>query len=230
KSKAGLMLGGRTTYSNWILKKIKNTDFNQNRISFSDFILRYDQDINPNNKISLSGYYSVDNFRMSSDTLFSASNFHYENFAASLGCLHQFSSSTSSKTSFLYSAYRYELKNDGSPVNAFQQDFDISEATIKTELNYSGSEKHEFSGGIEVKGIQSNPGTKIPVGDESIVMRQEVETEQAIEAAAFISDQYNITPALSLYAGLRYSMFTSLGSQTVYNYLPEAPRNNFTRT
>src|SRR5699024_1430863 len=36
KGKGGLMLGGRTTYSNWILNKIDNADFQHNRISFSD--------------------------------------------------------------------------------------------------------------------------------------------------------------------------------------------------
>ena len=62
KGKGGLMLGGRTTYSNWVLRNINNAEFRQNRVSFSDFILRHDLDINPNNKLTLSGYYSTDLF------------------------------------------------------------------------------------------------------------------------------------------------------------------------
>src|SRR5690606_13319973 len=54
KGKGGLMIGGRTTYSNWILKNIDNADFQHNRISFSDFNLRHDLDISPKSKLTLS--------------------------------------------------------------------------------------------------------------------------------------------------------------------------------
>lgn len=230
KGKAGLMLGGRTTYSNWILKNIDNADFQHNKISFSDLILRHDLDIGKNSKLSLSGYYSLDEFKMKSDTLFSASDFRYENKALSLGFLHQFSPKLSSKTSAIYSAYQYELSNDMSPANAFLQDFDISEGTIKSELNYSISDLHEISGGIEVKGIETNPGRKLPVGEESIVKRFETTQEQALESAIFVADELELTPDLSLYAGMRYSMFSSYGPQTVYTYLPGAPINSNTKT
>ena len=229
KGKGGLMLGGRTTYSNWILKNIDNADFQHNRISFSDFNLQHDLDISPNSKLTLSGYYSLDKFKMNSDTLFSASDFRYENKALSLSFLHQFSPKLSFKTSVLYSAYQYELSNDFSPVNAFRQDFDISEGTIKSDLSYSMSEQHEFSGGIEVKKIKTNPGRKFPEGEKSIVQRQETVPEQALESAAFISDQYDLTPNLRLYAGVRYSMFTNFGPQTINTYLPGAPKNSNTK-
>lgn len=229
KGRSGLMVGGRTTYSNWILKKIKNAEFSQNRISFSDFILRHHIDFNPNNKILLSGYYSVDNFRMSSDTLFSAPNFRYRNRAASFSFLHRFSPLLSSMVSVIYSGYGYDLSYDASAANAFTQDFDISEWSVKTELNYSSSDLNEISVGVEIKKIKSNPGTKSPLGDQSIVLRQGIAPERGLESAAFLSDVYNVTPNLSLDLGLRYSMFTYLGSQTVYDYLHDAPKNNYTR-
>ena len=229
KGNAGLMVGARTTYSNWILKNIDEANFHYNSISFSDFILRHDFDINAKNKLTFSGYYSVDKFKMNSDTLFSASDFRYQNIAASLSFWHQFSKKLSSKTSVLYSAYQYKLSNDGSPLNAFLQDFDIAEGTVKSELNYAMSDQHELSGGIEVKKINTNPGRKLPEGEESLVQRQEVATEQAFEAAAFIADEYNLTPDLSLYAGLRYSMFTNYGAQIVNTYLPGSPKNSDTK-
>ena len=230
KGKAGLMVGGRTTYSNWILQNIDNADFQHNRISFSDLILRHDLDIGDNSRLSLSGYYSMDEFKMKSDTLFSASDFRYENKALSLGFLHQFSPYLSSTTSIIYSAYEYDLSNDLSVANAFQQDFDISEGTIKSELNYAISEEHELSGGIEVKGIKTNPGRKLPIGEESLVRRYETSTEKALESAIFVADEYDITPELSLYAGLRYSMFGNFGPQTVYTYSPGSPINSNTQT
>lgn len=229
KGKAGLMLGGRTTYSNWILKNIDNADFQHNKISFSDLILRHDLDIGKNSKLTLSGYYSIDKFKMKSDTLFSASDFRYENKALSLSFLHHFSPDFSSKTSAIYSSYQYELSNDTSPANAFIQDFDISELTVKSELNYSISDLNDISGGIEVKGIETNPGRKLPVGEESIVKGFETTSEQALESAFFIADEYDLTPKLSLYIGMRYSIFNSYGPQMVYTYLPESPINSNTK-
>lgn len=229
KGKGGLMLGGRTTYSNWILNKIDNADFQHDRISFSDLVLRHDLDIGKNSKLSLSGYYSLDEFQMKSDTLFSASDFRYENKALSLGLMHQFSANLYSKTSLIYSAYEYDLSNDISAANAFVQDFDITEATFKSELSYALSDLHEISGGVEVKGITTNPGRKLPVGEESIVKRFETIREQALESAIFLADEYDITPALSMYAGVRYSMFGSYGPHTVYTYMQNAPINGNTK-
>src|SRR5699024_9066827 len=157
-----------------------------------DLVIRHDLDIGKNTKLSLSGYYSLDEFQMKSDTLFSASYFRYENKAASLGLMHQFSPNLYSKTSLIYSAYAYVLSNNISTVIAFVQDFDITEATFKSELSYALSDIHEISGGVEVKGIETNPGRKLPVGEESLVKRFETTKEQALESEIFLADEFDI--------------------------------------
>ncbi len=224
KGKGGIMIGGRTTYSNWVIKKVKNADFNKNRVSFSDIILKADYDINANNKLNLSSYYSADNFRMRSDTLFSITDFRYKNIGLSLRYLRNFSDYLSTSLTMIYSGYKYKLSYDASPANAFFQNFDISESIIKGELKYSKPKFHDVSSGIELKKIQSNPGVRSPLGEASLIEKQENEPEQSFELSLFLSDEYNITKSLSLYAGIRYSLFGNFGPQTVYSYIADLPK------
>ncbi len=45
-----------------------------------------------------------------------------------------------------------------------------------------------------------------------------------MESAVYLGDQYAVSPALSINAGLRYSVFSYLGPHDVYNYAPGQPR------
>jgi hypothetical protein len=228
KGSAGLIMSGRATYSNWVLKRVKNSDFNQNRVSFADAMFRYDHDLGAKNKLSLSGYYSEDNFNMSSDTLFSFSDFHYTNKALSAKFMHRFSNDLSGSVSTIYSGYGYDLSYDASPENAFIQDFGISERILKAEAGYSGLAKHEFIGGLEVKNIQVNPGTQSAFGKASIVKDLVIEKEHAFESALYVSDQYSFSDDWSFYMGLRYSAFQRMGAQTVYSYMPSEAKSTET--
>lgn len=50
-----------------------------------------------------------------------------------------------------------------------------------------------------------------------------------MDSAIFLVDEYDITPALSVYAGVRYSMFGSYGPHTVYTYMQDASINSNTK-
>ena len=68
------ILTGRTTYSNWIFGLIDNADLQNSRASFYDINGKITYDLNKNNKIDLSSYYSHDAFRFNSDTIYSYDN------------------------------------------------------------------------------------------------------------------------------------------------------------
>lgn len=225
KGKSGLMLGGRTTYSNWLLKKVGNADFSENEVFFADGIMRYDHQINDNNDVVVSGYYSTDKFRISSDTLFSFSNFSYKNGNASVKWNHRFGNQLDGSLSAVYSAYGYDLAYDESPPNNFVQDFGINEATVLADLAYYADDVHTLRGGVQLKRYQINPGTKSPQTSESVVRPVAIDDERALETTVFLSDEYILTDRLTLYGGYRYSFFTNYGPQTVNNYQPGTAKN-----
>ena len=54
------MIGLRSTYSNWILKRIQNGDFNNTRANFADGMVKFSQQLSPKSRIQAFGYYSFD--------------------------------------------------------------------------------------------------------------------------------------------------------------------------
>lgn len=227
--KAGLTVGGRATYSDWVLNQVGNAEFSNNEVAFADVQLRYDHDFDENNRLTLSGYLSNDRFRMDSDTLFSFSNFAYQNQAFSARYGRIFSRQLSGSLTISHAGYHYDLSYDESQENAFSQTFGLEEQTAKVELNYNGYNAHEISGGIEMKRIGISPGTQRPLTENSLVSELDIQREQGLESALFLSDEYAISDRFSLYGGLRYSLFMSLGAQSVNTYLEGAPKNDQTR-
>lgn len=230
EEKTSLLLSGRTTYSNWILKRAKSASFSENKVSFYDVIAKVDHSIDDKNELTFSSYLSSDNFRLSSDTLFSFSNFGYTNFASSISWDREISSILESKVSGTFSRYNYAITYDESIPNGFTQDFGLNEGSINAEADYYPTEDLTLKGGISSKYYHINPGSKSPLSDESIVKPVILETERGLESAIFASAQYQAHEDLLIYGGLRYGVFNELGLKTVYNYLPNSPKNGETLT
>ncbi|MEO0404625.1 MAG: TonB-dependent receptor, partial [Bacteroidota bacterium] len=205
KEKAALLLGGRTTYSNWILSRLKNANFSENRASFSDLILRYDHEINANNELVLSGYLSRDKFKLTSDSLFSFSNFSYANANAGVQWKKKFNTNFEGNLNTYVSSYGYELMFDESPANAFTQDFGIVEKATKLDLNYYLDDFHEMSFGLAAHHFNVNPGSKLPSGEESLVTPLEIQETNGLESAVYVADLFQPNEDWSISLGLRYS-------------------------
>ncbi|HEX4852064.1 MAG TPA: hypothetical protein VFV08_14715, partial [Puia sp.] len=65
KDKSSILIGGRTTYSNWLLHAIP-TNYSNSDASFYDVNLHITHNFNPKNSLFLSGYLSHDQFRLNS--------------------------------------------------------------------------------------------------------------------------------------------------------------------
>lgn len=228
KEKTSLLLSGRTTYSNWVLKRAKSANFSENEVSFYDIIAKVDHQINEKNDLTFSTYMSSDDFRLSSDTLFSFSNFGYKNFNSSIKCDHDFSTSLVGSLSSTFTRYSYAITYDESIPNGFEQDFDLTEGSIAADLNYYPSEVLTLNAGMSSKLYNVNPGSKTPLTSESIVKSDELSHEKGLETALYASSQYNLNEDLQLYAGLRYVVFNALGPKDVYQYLSGSPKNGET--
>ena len=66
-----------------------------------------------------------------------------------------------------------------------------------------------------------NSGTYEPEGSESFVKKDVLQKDKALETAFYLGDEWEITPKLSVNAGIRYSLFSALGPRSVsYTHLP----------
>ncbi len=211
KDKTSLMVGGRTTYSNWILRQLDNPNLKNSKASFYDVVGRLTHYVNEKNSIHLSAYYSKDKFNLSSDSLFS-----YHNLLGSFQWRHT-GNKQQSTLSLTYSNYQYNLLYSAVPQNAFNLGFDIKESNFKWDFSkYLG--KHTIDYGIQAKLYNLSPGTREKASDESIVEPKYLVKESGLENAIYLADNFEISPKFSVYGGIRYSIFSALGPADVYQY------------
>ncbi|MFA6946472.1 MAG: TonB-dependent receptor [Pedobacter sp.] len=221
KDKTSFILGGRTTYSNWLLKMLpENSGYKDAKASFSDLNLRISHEINNKNNLYLSGYLSDDNSNLGSDTTFA-----YGNQNLSLKWKHLFSNKLTGIFVGGLSRYQYNNNSIANATNAYKMAFDIQQANFKTDFNYYLSSKHTIDFGISTIRYDLNPGTFQPLGSQSLVKLNELASEQAFESAIYVGDRFDLSSNLSMDLGVRYSMYNYMGPQSVNLYAPNLPKS-----
>jgi hypothetical protein len=218
KGKSSFLIGGRSTYSDWILREIEDPDIQNSNASFYDVNARFNWEINPNNTIDLAGYYSNDKFTLSSET-----SYKYINRNATIHWKYKFSNELYSVNSIAFSQYGYSISSYKADVNGYDMNFDISHKELKTNFTWLPNPEHKINFGFSSIWYTLNPGTYLPKGEESQVQESILEPENGVESALFISDRFNLNPDLSLYGGLRLSSFLFLGPKNVYEYNENLP-------
>ena len=73
KDKSSFIIGGRTTYADWLLNLLPD-QYKNSKASFYDLNLDISHEINKKNSIYLTGYLSKDRFNLNSDTLYGYGN------------------------------------------------------------------------------------------------------------------------------------------------------------
>ncbi len=217
KDKTSFILGGRTTYANWLLADLPD-QYKNSRASFYDVNLNVSHEINKKNSLYLTGYLSQDRFNLNNDTTYS-----YGNRNASLKWKHIYNNRLYSLFTTGYDRYQYAISSTENPVNAYKLDFDINQLYFKAHFNYFLSASHTLEFGVNTLRYELHPGSYLPEGNKSLVVPDTLPREQALESAIYLSDHYTVTNALSLEAGLRYSVFNYLGPRQVNNYEPGQP-------
>lgn len=212
KDKTTFIFGGRTTYANWLLSKLPK-EYKNSKASFYDVNLVLNHEQNSKNFFSVSAYTSNDKFNLNSDTVYG-----YGNNNATFKWKHIYNSKLNSVITLGYDYYQYRIASEGNPVNSYFLKFNISQKYFKTNFNYFINKKHSLEFGINANLHKLNPGIYGPLGDSSIVSPINMGSEQALESGVYLSDKYNITPSLSIEAGIRYSYYNLYGPyiQKVY--------------
>ncbi len=223
KDKAALLVGGRATYSGWILRSLNNENLSNSKASFYDGIVKYNHQINENNDIEATGYYSKDAFSITADSLY-----QYSNRLISVGWNHTFNPKNKASLILTNSHYKFGIDYDSNDINAFDLNFQIDETQALIKASYLLNSKHKISYGVSAKSYKINPGNFSAKSAQSLVQPIDVPQEKAFESAAYISDSYTVTDKLLVDLGLRYSFFGALGTSTQRLYEPNFPLNDAT--
>ncbi len=223
KDKSSLIVGGRGTYSDWILKQIDEESLQNSEASFYDAIAKYNHQINDNNSIETTGYFSKDVFSISSDSTYS-----YSNALFSFKWNHIFNDKNKGSLIFSNSNYDYDIVFDGNANRNFDLNYKVQETEVKLIMNYLPNEKHSLTYGLSGKLYNNTPANIKPRGAESIIIPTDIQDERALESALFISDNFNISKNLLFNIGFRYSLYAFIGETTQNIYLEGLPKSEAT--
>ncbi|MPR34981.1 TonB-dependent receptor [Salmonirosea aquatica] len=218
KDKSSFIIGGRSTYSNWLLKRLDTGEYNKSTASFYDVNAHISHEINEKNSVYVTGYLSRDRFRLFGDTIYA-----YQNQLASLKWKHTFNAKLYGTFTAAYTSYQYAVASIQVPLNAFDLKFGIKQASAKAEFSYLLDARHTLDFGLSTIRYGLSPGTFQPRSSESLILPDKLEAEQGQESAVYIEDRFEVNPRLLITAGLRFSVFNYLGPKTVNQYLPGQP-------
>ena len=106
---------------------------------------------------------------------------------------------------------------------AYKQNYRLVHNGLDIELNLRPSDKHNISTGFSGILYQLDRGEHLPLDSLSSEVPIDFGKEQGVESAIYLSDEWKISPLITLVAGLRYNLYSYLGPQTVFEYQPNAP-------
>ncbi|KAA9338158.1 TonB-dependent receptor [Hymenobacter busanensis] len=219
KDKASFLVGGRTSYSNWILHLLPTKSFRESSAAFYDLNAHVSVELSAKNALYLTGYVSRDQFKLASDTLY-----RYLNQNASLKWKHIFNNKLYSVVTTGVSRYDYDITSERNAVSASRLTYGLGQTNGQVDFSYYLSPKHTVEFGASSILYHVSPGSLLPRGRESLVATDVLPREQGLESAAYVSDRIDISPRLAVSVGLRYSLYHALGAGDVRRYTPGLPK------
>jgi hypothetical protein len=225
KKKSTFLIGGRSTYSDWMLKQSRNKTFMYSVAKFYDLNGTMNFELSPKNHLKIMGYLSSDAFNLNSSTLYS-----YGNALGSLNWKMNFSDKVISGLNLSYSKYSLVVdQNDAStPQSDYRLKSGVQYGSLKYALSIYPNEKHRINTGFQAIGYWINPGEKAPTKSVSDILADAMRPEQSAEAAVFADDDFDLTKKLAFNIGLRYTKFINYGPGLVYTYAPGMAKSSAT--
>ncbi len=218
QDKTAFMMGARSSYSDWILRLMKDPDLKKSAAFFYDLNAKISHRFNNSSSLSLSYYQSYDNFQYSDQFGYAwgtqTANFTWNQII---------SSDLSSSFTVVYGNTNNE-SYDPEGFDAFTlrngpQYFKLKENFFLTPFG-----NHKVNAGAEAIRYISKPETLNKRGSESGIVPEKIEKDDGQELAFYVNDEFDLDDRFSFSLGLRYSLFQQLGPGRVLSYIPGMPR------
>ncbi|MDR2009204.1 MAG: TonB-dependent receptor [Bacteroidales bacterium] len=224
KDKASFLISGRRTYIDLLIKPFtkKESLLRSSGYYFYDVNAKFNYRFSDKDRLYISAYYGEDVFNFKSNDAGFAMGIPWGNGMASIRWNHLFSNKFFSNTTFVASDYKFQTsiemtsdENSGTDFS-FIQDSGIRDFYIKQDFTWLPNPKHNIKFGLEyIYHIFSPNSVSASLADmsfESVTKNK----QYAHEAAIYIGDDFKINDRITLYAGVRGSIFNQVGPFTRY--------------
>ena len=218
ENKLSIINSFRFTYSDWLLKKIDSKELINSSASFYDLQGKVLFKPNNKNQIELSYYKSDDEFQLHSDTIY-----NFNNLIGSVNWRHRFSEKLKMVNTLYNTNFSYNMTIDDVATSAFNLKHKVQEVGGKSVWILEKNHATSYNFGVDIKHYQISPGEIKPISDLSLVAKDKIVLEKAIESAVFIGSKFDLNSSLILETGLRYSVYGNIGKKNELLYKNNMP-------
>ena len=222
KNKVSILAGARASYSDWMLKLAKLPEVKGSSAWFNDFNTKFSVRSGKNSTVSIGAHRSEDYFRFSQQFGYQW-NTSGANFAWRQTWGNAVVTSLTGAAGKLQNKY---FQPEG--FDAFELENGIEFRTVSLQSSLFALSGHEIQLGGQWNRTNSLPQRLRPTGDDSGILPDDAQQENGEEWAVFADDEFSISDMVTVYAGLRYSYFSTLGPNTVRIYEPGVPYSDET--
>ena len=219
KDSLTLLFSARSSYSDWILSRIKDPTIRNSSAGFNDFSTSLNYTMKKS-QLSLLVYNSNDRFHLSDIT-----QYQYSNLGTSLNLQYIFNTSIKGDFTVIGSEYSFGTVDNQEISKAYKHNYKIGHYEIRSDINHVINNKTTLLYGASTILYNLNRGSVLPYGNYSLKNPIDLGIEKGVESAIYITDKYNVLPRLTLSFGLRQSIYTPLGPKSINVYKPGLERN-----
>ncbi|MCD8263761.1 MAG: TonB-dependent receptor [Tannerellaceae bacterium] len=181
--KTSFIVSGRTTYSDWILKKLpEKSEYSDGTAGFYDLNASVNHKFNAYNNLYINGYFSHDRFNFNK-----YEHYSYQNANASVKWRHIFSPQLASTFTAGYDHYDYYVRNTDNPVEAYKLKFGINQYFGKADFAWYVSDKHTVDFGASGLIYNLSPGEYLPYSDESYVVPDYMQKRKPLKVLCILA-------------------------------------------
>lgn len=216
-SGGSFMVGGRSSYSNWLFRQAESAAITRSNAGFQDAYASLRLPFSSKNILEIFGYGSRDEFQFSDQ-------FGFE-YRTGLTGLHWY---LLPKQNWIVEVSAHAGLYESDLIDP--SGFDAGRASTGVTYYHGRQQalwtpgRHTLRMGMEQTLYDMHDATRMPEGTQSAIVPESTPGDRAAELAFFIDDVWEITPLFSLSAGLRYVEYLQLGEATVFTYDPTLPR------
>jgi len=212
EDRSSFIVSGRRTYFDLITRQINNASAdNDNTNPIPDYFF-YDLNAKVNFKLGekdhlyLSGYFGRDQFLFDNETF--NFGFFWGNGIGTARWNHQFNPKLFSNTTLTFSDYRYQISNEIVGFS-FNLDSKVRDFTLKTDFYQNLNSKNTLRYGVSATYHEFTVGRLQAGSDDGEISFEAGQELDGVEYGIYLSDDYDVTPQLTLNGGLRISGFSN---------------------
>lgn len=220
KDKSSFLVAVRSTYSDWILNMVDDVKIRKSKVKFADAITNFSFQLNENNQLNIFSYFSNDEMDMATRT-----KYDYQNYGATLNWKHYFKKKHNFELSLIQSNYAFNEENTEVLNFSYKHLNKVTHHEMIAKFNIVPQKNHSLVIGANAVLYEINRGNPMPLTNESQFMPIELGKEKGLESGIFLSDEWKISPKLTVNGGFRYNRYTYLGPQEVYTYAEGFPKS-----